>query len=117
MEGSIPARMRRSLFSMMSEVPPPPRRPQGGPRRPSPEETGSNNKFYVMMASISLFDWNVCWLMEKKKVGCVALFPVGIGLLKAFEKKFLWKPAPAEIENVAEDSITYRYVAYDQLFR
>jgi len=46
-----------------------------------------------------------------------ASLPVAVGFVKGFEKRNLWKPAPAIVEEVTPDTVTYVYTAFDKVFR
>ncbi len=73
---------------------------QGLPRVPKPlPKRPSNTRVYVLMGTL------------------VAALPFSVGLLKGFEKRTMWKPAPAIIEEVTPTYVVYRYVAFGKTFR
>lgn len=100
-------RLRR--FSSSNAVPPPPPTPPSAPsweppRRVlpgrAPPKRGQKDGFvYLTMGALFV------------------AFPCAISLIKGLEKRFMWKPAPAEIESVTADDITYRYAARGKIFR
>ena len=47
----------------------------------------------------------------------IAAFPIAISLVKGLEKRHLWKPAPAQIEEVGNGRIRYVYAAHGKVFR
>jgi hypothetical protein len=94
--------MWRGLFQARSfnSWTPPRRRVPGRPaREPQVENVAKDRMIYFVIGAL------------------VVGFPTTISVLKGLEKRLMWSPAPAEIEEVNSEYIQYRYACYNKVFR
>ena len=68
-------------------------------RRPPPRKGKHDGVVYAVMGAL------------------VIGLPGMLSLIKGLEKRFMWRPAPAEIEEIRDGQIQYRYSARGKLFR
>ena len=86
-------------FSSSKPWEPPRRRPAAQQRRAPADNARKDSAVFAAMGAL------------------VVAFPAAISLVKGLEKRFMWKPAPAEIEAVEEGKVRYVYSARGKLFR